>query len=406
MNLDQRLPAVRPLDVAPFRNEANELYFALHDSQQIAPQSIAVSAPGYFILAHLDGEHTIDEVQAAFVEQFGQFISAEQIEQMVATLDQALMLESDAFEAAFVARRDEYLAGEVRDNRHRYPPAEELRAELEEIIARGQPAEVESLRGVIAPHLDYARGGPVYADVYATLKQMPVAERYVILGTNHFGRSTGVAATGKDFLTPLGQVATDRAFVEQLEEHLGQGLRAHEFDHNAEHSVELQVHFLQTLYPGAEFRIVPVLCHDPCGPGGTRSYDGNGVDLGDFADALRAAIEEDGARTIVIAGADLSHIGQHFGDEQPTTPEFLEQVRGSDGELLRCLESRQDEQLLECVRTSRNATRVCSTGCIYGLLRALPELPCRVLRYHQAVDMEAETNVTCVGAVIEESGRS
>ena len=233
---------------------------------------------------------------------------------------------------------------------------------METVIARGQAAAVESLRGVVAPHLDYARGGPVYADVYATLKQTPAADRYVILGTNHFGRSTGVAATGKDFLTPLGRVETDRAFIKRLEARLGRGLREHEFDHNAEHSVELQVHFLQMLYAAAEFQIVPVLCHDPCGPSGTKPYDGRGVDLGDFADALGALIAEDGTRTVVIAGADLSHIGQHFGDEQPTTPEFLAQVRASDGELLRCMETRQDEELLQVVRGSRNATRVLQHG--------------------------------------------
>ena len=129
-------------------------------------------------------------------------------------------------------------------------------------------------------------------------------------------------------------------------------------------------------------------------------HDGRGPDLGDFADTLAQLIANDQRRTVLIAGADLSHVGQHFGDEQPTTPEFLQQVERDDRTLLGLLESRLEEAFVEELRMSENPTRVCSAGCIYTLLRALPEQPCRVIRYEQAVDMAAETHVTCAAAVV------
>ncbi len=400
MELGQKLPAVRPLDVAPFRNDRDELYFALRDLTQVAPRPIAVSLPGYFLLTQLDGESTCHDLQAAFLKQFGQLITADQIEQMVATLDQALMLDNACFEQAYTKRRNEYLAAETRDNRHRYLAAPELCAEIEQMLKTGSPSPVRDLRGIITPHLDYCRGGDCYTDAYATLAQTVPAARYVILGTNHFGRSSSVVATRKDFETPLGRVATEREFISRLEVTLGQSLCEHEFDHNAEHSIELQLHVLQVCLPQQPFAIVPVLCPDPCGPTGTVPHDGRGPDLGDFADALGELLAKDEQKTVLIAGADLSHIGQRFGDERPTTPALLEQVRRHDRQLLELLEQRHEETFVERLRAAENPTRICSAGCIYTLLRALPEQPCRVLRYHQAVDMAAETHVTCAAAVV------
>ncbi len=400
METSQKLPAVRPLDVAPFRNERDEMYFALHDLSQVAPQPIAVSLPGYFVLTHLDGEHTCGQVQSAFLEQFGQLISADQIEQMLVSLDRALMLDNDGYRQAYARRCADYLAAPTRDNRHRYPPAAELRTAVEEMLASGSPAPVAEPRGIIAPHLDYRRGSRCYADAYATLAQAPPAERYIILGTNHFGRSSAVAVTAKDFETPLGRVTTDREFIKRLELSLGQPLCEHQFDHGVEHSVELQLHILQVCQSDHPFEIVPVLCPDPSAPTGTMPHDGRGPDLGDFADTLAQAIANDDRRTVLIAGADLSHVGQHFGDEQPTTPEFLKQVERDDRVLLELLEGRLEEAFVEELRMSENPTRVCSAGCIYTLLRALPEQPCRVIRYEQAVDLAAETHVTCAAAVV------
>src|SRR4029079_11601775 len=116
------------------------------------------------------------------------------------------------------------------------------------------------LAGLIAPHLDYPRGTPCYADAYGVLATMPPPKRVVILGTNHFGRASSSVATRKDFQTPLGTTRTDREFIAALEQSCGSDLCEHEFDHLREHSVELQVLVLQHLFGANSFTIVPVLC--------------------------------------------------------------------------------------------------------------------------------------------------
>jgi AmmeMemoRadiSam system protein B len=115
---------------------------------------------------------------------------------------------------------------------------------------------------------------------------------------------------------------------------------------------------------------------------------------------LGEAVAQSDRRTVIIAGADLSHVGQRFGDEQPTTPEFLEAVGRTDRQLLALLETREEEGFLARLSATGNETRICSTGCLVALLGALPERPFRLLSYHQAVDMPTETHVTCAAAVV------
>jgi len=400
MNLDEKLPAIRPLDVTPFRAEDDEMRFALRDQTQIATQVLAISPAGYFVLAQLDGRRSCNDIRAAFLEQFGRSISAEQIESMLAELDAALLLDTDRYRNAYRQRRDEYLASSVRDNRARWPDEASLRDELRQLIESEQFEHDGAIVGAIAPHLDYARGAPCYAATYRRLACADAAERYVILGTNHFGRSSSVVATRKDFLTPLGRVETDVSFIERVERRLGAGICENEFDHQAEHSIELQVHLLQACHPDASFDIVPVLCPDPSGPTGTAPRDGRGPDLDDFCDALRDALDDSDRNTIVIAGADLSHVGQQFGDAQPATDEVLDTVGEKDRALLDKIVAHDERGFVDAVRAVENATHICSVGCIYTLLRALPDASCTLLHYHQAVDHDADVHVTCAASIL------
>ena len=400
MTDDGKLPALRRLDITPFQDEHGKLYFQLRDMLQVSPNPLAISGAGYFVLAHLDGAHTVQDVQEAFKRESGQDVPAEEIERVVAVLDHYAMLDTPRFAEAYTAAQSVYLASQYRDNRDRWPAAEAVRAEIKQILMGEHPEPVTELRGLIAPHLDYRRGAPCYAAAYSLLAQAPAAERYVILGTNHFGHSSCVVATTKDFQTPLGLVPTDRAFISRLEQRLGMGVCGCEFDHRVEHSVELQVHLLQACRGEDGFEIVPILCPDICGPTGTAPGDGEGPDLGVFADTLASVIAEDDRRTVLIAAADLSHVGVAFDDEKPATPEFLAEVERHDRAALARLEADDAEGFVAAVRATDNATRICSVGCLYAMRRALQGRPCRVLHYHQAVDGASDTNVTCAAAVI------
>ncbi len=172
-------------------------------------------------------------------------------------------------------------------------------------------------------------------------------------------------------------------------------LRAGELDHLHEHSIELQVAWLQHLFGAESFKIVPLLCPDPCGLTGTAPLDGRGVDLREFARALGALVDEDDADTLLVAAADLSHVGAAFGEERRLDSAYCSEVRELDQRGLACIQNADPEGWLRHFSLRGNPTNVCSAGCIFALATALADAEVTLLGYHQAVDQATQTCVTC-----------
>jgi AmmeMemoRadiSam system protein B len=399
MQAVELLPALRHVEIVPVRADGSDPQFALVDRSGIARQALALSAAGYFIAAHLDGRHAVADMQAAFLRELKVRLDAEQILELVRVLDENLLLETPRFEAAYAERLAAYRAAGVRESRATADQAG-LRDELRGLLASGTADGLTQVRGLAAPHLDYARGAPAYADAYAALSRTTWPRRFVLLGTNHFGRGLGVVATGCAFATPLGRAEIDLAFLERLEAALGVSLRACELDHLTEHSIELQVNLLQALADGRGVHIVPLLCPYPCGPQGLKP-DRAGPDLSTFAETLAGLIDADGGgATVIIAGADLSHVGRHFGDPQAATPASLRNIAQADRLLLDLLARGELPAFVRVIQGAGNPTRICSPGCLYVLRHALRERPARLLRYHQATNFEADMHVTCAALAI------
>ena len=83
--------------------------------------------------------------------------------------------------------------------------------------------------------------------------------------------------------------------------------------------------------------------------------------------------------------------------------ELLSNVRKRDESALAHVQTNDPESFRQSVAAADNPTRICSAGCIYALMTALPEIKPRLLKYHQAVDHEAQCAVTCAAAVFEAS---
>ncbi len=374
----------------------------IQDPTGLADAPLVISPAGFFVVRLLDGTHTLDQIQVQFLTQFAQVLPRRQLEELVEKLDASHYLDSAAFTCFYDGLVAAYRAAPTRTGRDAASfGAEEdgLTLTLDRLLGGRRLAENppagRRLVGLVAPHLDYPRGGPCYAAAYGVLAQAGPVERVVILGTNHFGRGTSVVATGKDFETPLGVTRTDREFLDRLQVRLSADLCRHEFDHLREHSVELQVLVLQHLLGAERFEIVPILCPDPCGPNGMAPYDGEGVDLDVFARALGEVIADHEGRTLIVAGADLSHFGWRFGDECDLDPAFLTQVERKDREALNALVAGDAAAFVTGIRTRDNDTRICSAGCIYALTTAVAGAKAELLGYHQAVDQESGTAVSC-----------
>lgn len=381
----------------------------IQDPSGLAEAPLVLSLAGFFVLTLLDGTHSLDEVSASFQSQFNQPLSRDQLDSMIEQLDLAHYLESERFADFYGSLVEAYRASTTRTS----SDAESFGADGEGLgvlvdrMLRGcrvQSADNGGRRlvGLVAPHLDYARGEPCYHLAYRALAESGRVERVILLGTNHYGRAGSVVATGKDFETPLGTTRADRAFLAELERRCGVDLREHEFDHLREHSIELQLILLQHLLGPDRFEFVPVLCPDPCGPLGTAPYDGQGVDLRVFAECLGEFLraEQDGRRTLVIAGADLSHFGRRFGDNRDLESVFLAEVESKDREALGAVVGGRADLFVDAIKCRNNDTKICSAGSIYTLMTALPETRVELLGYHQAVDSESDTGVSCAAMAL------
>ena len=111
--------------------------------------------------------------------------------------------------------------------------------------------------GLVCPHAGYVYSGPVAAHSYHHLASDGRADVFVILGPNHYGVGSGLATMdGGVWRTPLGDVEVDTDLAKEIVRVSGL-IDPDESAHQYEHSIEVQIPFLQYLY-GSSFRIVPI----------------------------------------------------------------------------------------------------------------------------------------------------
>src|SRR5262249_45074126 len=135
------------------------------------------------------------------------------------------------------------------------------------------------------------------------------ASLFVVVGTSHYSQHR-FTLTRKHFRTPLGVVPTEGRAIDCLVAHYGEGLFDDEWlAHFPEHSIELEVVFLQYLYEGKrDIRIAPLVAgsfHD-CTHSG-RAPDGRD-DIRRMVRALQALEREMNEPICYVISGDLAHI--------------------------------------------------------------------------------------------------
>jgi AmmeMemoRadiSam system protein B len=266
----------------------------------------------------------------------------------------------------------------------------------------------------VAPHLDYPRGWINYAHTYGRLRVVDRPDRVIILGTNHFGEGTGVVGCDKGYQTPLGTCEVDQAVVDGLKKNLGAEnatkLFANRFDHEREHSIELQIPWIQHAFgvgPDGKYpKVFAALVHDPSANNG-ESYDGNGLALDPFVEAMKATLAALPGRTLVISSADLSHVGPSFGDqvamagEEPQTVEFRNGIFRHDREMLGLLEQGKPDELVASMSWQQNPSRWCSLGNLVAAMRITGSQKLTIFSYAGAMDPQGQALVSSVSGMME-----
>ena len=115
----------------------------------------------------------------------------------------------------------------------------------------------DNLVGIIVPHAGYDYSGPVAANSYYQLGLSRLRESVIILGPNHTGHGSGVSTmTDGQWATPLGEVPIDQPLASAITRS-SRLIDVEEEAHKKEHSIEVQLPFLQFIYP-RRFKFVPI----------------------------------------------------------------------------------------------------------------------------------------------------
>jgi AmmeMemoRadiSam system protein B len=183
----------------------------------------------------------------------------------------------------------------------------------------GKPERPRSITAIVCPHAGYMYSGPVAAHGYLSLSEEEKADTFIVIGPNHTGYGTPVSMMGQgSWETPLGKVDVDSELA-QLIFKASDVIDLDETAHIREHSVEVQLPFLQYLY-GSDLKIIPICM--------------GFQDLETSREVGRVlATSVKGRSVVIIASTDLNH-----QEPQESTNRkdglVLEAIRGMDEEAL------------------------------------------------------------------------
>ena len=236
-----------------------------------------------------------------------------------------------------------------------YPDSPQvLSAQVGKFIADAEFAETDrKLIGLIAPHAGYVYSGHVAGYAYKQLIGQSF-DTVVLLGLSHRYRIDGAAIYARGaFRTPLGDIQIDEDLAAEIMR-LNSDLLDLPPAHANEHSLEVQLPFLQHLFP--DFRIVPILLQD--------DSPENVIPLS------QAIAEAMGNRSCLLIGStDLCHYPT-YQEARKSDQVVIEAIEHFDPDYLR----QQMDEYMQIHPTQNFHCMMCSTGAIYTTMSATKAL--------------------------------
>ena len=401
-------PKLRPVEAMPARHGGQQVV-GLRDASGLSDRTVIVGAHMLPLLALLDGTRTLREIQVEYARRSGELLLSEHFERIIRELDANLLLEGETFERFAQEQRDEFARLTVRPASHAgkaYPSdpgllQDQLRSYFAVAALNNPLSEDERAQrpaALIAPHIDFARGGPCYAHAYRHISEStaPPPSLLVILGTAHSAPPSPYILTRKGFATPFGLAETNTGILDAVERRWPDAAEFYcdELSHRGEHSIEFQVVFAQYALGERMPPILPILCSLKPETSPTESPK-----VERFIEALGGALAEHAPEACIIAGADLSHIGQRFGDGGPLSASTMCAAEEGDRSLVAYAERLDADGLWQAAQSETRARNVCGLPPIYTMLRIARVREGRLLKYEQALERQTQSMVSFAAMV-------
>jgi AmmeMemoRadiSam system protein B len=403
-------PKLRSIDVFPYESSGQKV-IGLRDPSRLDDKVILVSYPVFFVMSLFDGTRSLLDIKTEYMRKFGAILYTERLEEIIHYLDDHYLLENEHFESYRRKLEEEFSKTHLRKAVFAGTSYESDPQKLMEQIdgffsapsGPGNPGSAqngEPLKGLIAPHIDFKRGGTCYAWAYKALLELPPPDLFIVLGTVHVPTKNPFVLTRKDFETPLGAVASETALIESLEKKLPFDPFQDEIVHKTEHTLEFQLLFLKYCFQDeVPFKIIPVLCssfYDVITEGVTPLEKPH---FHAFISALRETVETSHYQTCFIASADLAHCGIRFGDAFPPSNDFLRNLEREDRAMLSSVEEMDREAFYRSVQRDKDRRNICGLPPMYTLLSVLEADQGTLLDYQQSLEPGGGSVVTFASMV-------
>jgi AmmeMemoRadiSam system protein B len=267
-----------------------------------------------------------------------------------------------------------------------YPATERaLKKELSSCFKRGpgreKTAKGKKVLGLVSPHAGYTYSGPTAAFGYLAAADGGLPETAVIIGPNHTGLGREIGISMEDFRTPLGVMKNDNELAKAMD-----GMYD-ELSHLREHSMEVQMPFLQFFEPKVR-QVCISMAHPRQRGNGGNEEDDHLHQAREVSEMVSKAVKETRRDVLLVASSDFTHCGPNYGYQVPSGIDAGYFARSRDEPVIERLLANDLKGALK--RKSELGTTACGMGPILAMMMtvsALGQHYPRLLDYRTSYDV-------------------
>jgi AmmeMemoRadiSam system protein B len=243
------------------------------------------------------------------------------------------------------------------------------------------------LRGLVVPHAGFVYSGAIASHSYARLAERGFADTFIILGPNHTGMGSGVSVmTEGAWRTPFGTVPIDSSLAQTISTGIiDRDVTAHTY----EHSIEVQLPFLQYIARGRKFEFVPVCMM-------MQDYD----TVHEVGVILAEASQKSKKNIVLIASTDFSHAGFNYQSAPPQGMRVDRYAEKQDTLAIQSILALDPKGLIKTVE-EHNIT-MCGYGPVATMLFATKKLgatKAELLKYGTSYEVHPDSSCVGYGAI-------
>lgn len=373
-----KTPKLRLLDFQPVMHQNQQMWYlrdpmGLTDYQLIFPPVLAQ------MLMFVDGTRSSQAIHEAFCQQVGQPVPLELIEDTLQQLDEACLLDNERAQQALQRKKESFRAQPNRPAAFAGLSYPDTPMELTYYLDGFAPDEMTpesgwNGRAIISPHIDYQRGGDVYAKVWRrTAQALREADVVLILGTDHSDPEPNFTLTRLPYATPYGVLPTAPELIEAIVTSIGEenAFRA-ELNHEKEHSVELTAVWLHHICHTHQITPPPVV---PILVGSFSAFTYNGTHPSQDKTLMIALEtikkETAGQKVLIVASVDFAHMGPAFGHDFGMDNGRRTTLQQTDRALINAVLAGDYDTFYDLLAEDNNHNNVCGFSPIYLTLKLL-----------------------------------